>query len=52
MAVSLGSTFGCILEQIGILEEFQKIGKPNVDAHFFTEQLEPLFTMDFAERAG
>ncbi|KAG0029724.1 hypothetical protein BGZ82_007785 [Podila clonocystis] len=51
MAVSLGSTLGGLFEQIGIFEEFQNIGKPNVEAHFFTEQLKPLITMDFAERA-
>lgn len=49
--MSLGCTLSPVLAQLGILEEFQNIGKPSVDAHFFTEQLKPLFSMDFAERA-
>lgn len=50
--MSLGSSVGTLFKQIGIYEDFEKIGKPNVAARFYNEERKPLFSMSFAEREG
>lgn len=35
---------------VGILEEFKKIGKPNISLDLFDEERKPLFHVGFAKR--
>ncbi|KAF9428634.1 hypothetical protein BGZ94_001657 [Podila epigama] len=49
-AMSLGACFAQLFQQIGILEEFEKIGKPAELMEVFDEDLNPVFSMDFACR--
>ncbi|KAF8979484.1 hypothetical protein BGZ52_004854 [Haplosporangium bisporale] len=48
--MALGSTFGPLFQQIGILDDFKAIGKPNTGLQFLDEDLNPLFLMDFSSR--
>ncbi|KAG0039933.1 hypothetical protein BGZ82_006046 [Podila clonocystis] len=49
-AMSLGSSVTQLFEQIGILEEFKKIGKPNISLEAFTPDRESAFLIDFSRR--
>ncbi|KAG0320037.1 hypothetical protein BG000_003715 [Podila horticola] len=49
-AMSLGSSVSQLFEQIGILEEFKKNGKPNIGLEAFTPDRESSFLMDFSKR--
>jgi hypothetical protein len=40
-----------LFQQLGIYEEFQAIGKPNVQTNFYREDLEPYFTLNHDYRA-
>lgn len=48
--MSLGSSVSTLFEQLGMLEEFKKIGKPNVGLEVFSEDRKSAFLMDFSKR--
>ncbi|KFH66083.1 hypothetical protein MVEG_08184 [Podila verticillata NRRL 6337] len=49
-AMSMGACFAQLFKQIGIFDEFVKLGKPNRLMELFDEDLNPLFNVDFADR--
>lgn len=49
-AMSMGACFAQLFKQIGIFDEFVKLGKPNRLMELFDEDLNPLFNLDFADR--
>ncbi|KAF9309490.1 hypothetical protein BG003_009705 [Podila horticola] len=50
-AMSIGSGVSQVFAQLGILEEFEAMGKPNVAAHIYNANHKPLLTLDFSERS-
>ena len=48
--MSMGACFAQLFKQIGIFDEFVKLGKPNRLMELFDEDLNPLFNLDFADR--
>lgn len=48
--MSIGSCFRLVFDQLGIYEEFNKIGKPNHKMEVYNGDLDPLFTLDFQAR--
>ncbi|KAG0330713.1 hypothetical protein BG000_011559 [Podila horticola] len=49
-AMSMGACFSNLFKQIGIFDEFVKLGKPNRLMELFDEDLNPLFELDFKDR--
>lgn len=49
-AMSMGACFSNLFKQIGIFDEFVKLGKPNQLMELFDENLNPLFNLDFKDR--
>ncbi|KAG0342029.1 hypothetical protein BG000_007222 [Podila horticola] len=49
-AMSLGSTLSGTLEQLNILEEFKKIGKPYTHLQIFNHELESILSLDMTDR--
>ncbi|KAG0029723.1 hypothetical protein BGZ82_007784 [Podila clonocystis] len=49
-AMSMGACFSNLFKQIGIFDEFVKLGKPNRLMELFDENLKPLFELDFKDR--
>ncbi|KAG0342032.1 hypothetical protein BG000_007225 [Podila horticola] len=49
-ALALGANLRPLFEQLGIYEEFKKIGKPGIQLQVFSDALKPQFVMDFTER--
>lgn len=49
-AMSMGACFSNLFKQIGIFDEFVKLGKPNRLMELFDEDLNPLFQLDFKDR--
>lgn len=49
-ALALGANLRPLFEQIGVYEEFKKIGKPGIQLQVFSDDLKPQFVMDFTER--
>ncbi|KAF9393813.1 hypothetical protein CPC16_001065 [Podila verticillata] len=50
-ALLVGSKVMTLLQQLQIYEEFQAIGKPNIQTEVYKEDLEPYFTMNHDYRA-
>ncbi|KAG0339233.1 hypothetical protein BG005_003514, partial [Podila minutissima] len=50
-AMLLGSNVTTLLQQLGLYEEFQAIGKPVVQTNLLDEHLQPYFTIGFPFRA-
>ncbi|KAG0029726.1 hypothetical protein BGZ82_007787 [Podila clonocystis] len=50
-AMSIGSGVTQVFAQLGILKEFEALGKPNIAAHIFNASQKPLLTLDFSERS-
>lgn len=48
--MSLDSSVSTLFEQLGLLEEFIKIGKPNIGLEVFNDERKPAFVMDFSKR--
>ncbi|KAG0069260.1 hypothetical protein BGZ92_004709, partial [Podila epicladia] len=51
-AMSIGSGVAQVFDQLGILKEFEAMGKPNITAHIYNANHKPLLTLDFSERAN
>ncbi|KAF9383018.1 hypothetical protein CPC16_009091 [Podila verticillata] len=49
-AMSLGGNVAGFFEQLGIYEEFTKLGKPSNTMQLYKEDLTPNFTLDFSAR--
>ncbi|KAF9372428.1 hypothetical protein CPB97_001270 [Podila verticillata] len=39
-----------VFQQLGIQEEFERMGKPTITAQFFNENHKPLLTLDFSDK--
>lgn len=48
--MSLGSTLSGTLEQLNILEDFKKIGKPYTHLQIFNHELESILSLDMTDR--
>lgn len=48
--MSLGCNVAGFFEQLGIYEEFTKLGKPSNTMQLYKEDLTPNFTLDFSDR--
>lgn len=51
-AVSLGTGVAALFKQMGIFDDFVKIGKPHTRLQIFDENLEPKFSMDYDSLEG
>ncbi|KFH66160.1 hypothetical protein MVEG_08261 [Podila verticillata NRRL 6337] len=49
-ALSLGSTFRCLFEQLGILDDLEQIGKLNIGLEFLNQDLSTAFNLDTSLR--
>lgn len=49
-AMSLGSCFKQLFQQLEIYEEFKKIGKPNHTMELYNTELKPIFVLDYTAR--
>lgn len=49
-AISIGCCFAQLFKQIGIYDEFVKLGKPHRKMELFNTDLEPILDMDSTER--
>ncbi|KAF9377430.1 hypothetical protein CPB97_010207 [Podila verticillata] len=48
--MSLGSSVSTLFEQLGMLEDLKKIGKPNIGLEVFNDDRTPTFYLDFSKR--
>lgn len=46
----MGSTFRCLFEQLGILEDLEQIGKLNIGLEFLNQDLSTAFNLDTSLR--